>query len=81
MGAVALPEGIQRFDQDYPGCGDHTLRYCFRCAPRVLTIIEANPAPQRIAKDYVSLYADADPPLEGGAGLWAFAPQEMRLGR
>ena len=72
----AHPEGIQRFDTDYPGCGDHVLRHCFRCTPAVLAmadaLITANPAPDRIPKDYVSLYADADPPVAGAAACWRF---------
>jgi DNA helicase II / ATP-dependent DNA helicase PcrA len=72
----ALPEGIQRFDEDYVGCGDHALRHCFRCTPAVLRMAEAligaNPAPGRIPKNYVSLYADSDPRVEGGGGCWRF---------
>jgi DNA helicase-2/ATP-dependent DNA helicase PcrA len=72
----AFPEGIQRFDEEYGGCGDHSLRHCFRCTPAVLsmaeTLIGANPAPGRIPKSYVSLYADADPRIQGGVGCWRF---------
>jgi DNA helicase-2/ATP-dependent DNA helicase PcrA len=72
----AFPEGIQRFDRDYSGCGDHTLRHCFRCTPAVLhmaeTLIAANPAPGRIPKNYVSLYANAGPRVDGGVGCWRF---------
>jgi len=72
----AFPEGIQRFDQDYPDCGDHALRHCFRCTPAVLRMAEAligaNPAPGRIPKNYVSLYDDSDPRVEGGVGCWRF---------
>jgi DNA helicase-2/ATP-dependent DNA helicase PcrA len=73
----ALPEGIQRFDQEFPGSGDHALRHCFRCTPAVLsmaeTLIAANAADGRIPKDYVSLYEDADPKVSGGSGCWRFA--------
>jgi DNA helicase-2/ATP-dependent DNA helicase PcrA len=73
----AHPEGIQKFGDDYPGCGDHVLRHCFRCTPAVLTmaetLISANPAPDRIPKGYVSLYADADPPVNGVAACWRFS--------
>ncbi|MEX1142690.1 MAG: ATP-dependent helicase [Thermoleophilaceae bacterium] len=73
----ALPEGIQRFDQEFPGCGDHALRHCFRCTPAVLnmaeTLIAANAADGRIPKEYMSLYEDADPKVSGASGCWRFA--------
>jgi DNA helicase II / ATP-dependent DNA helicase PcrA len=73
----ANPQGIQQFTQKSEPVGDHVLRDCFRCTPAVLdsaeTLISANPAPGRIPKDHVSLYAEADPPLEGGFGCWSFA--------
>jgi DNA helicase II / ATP-dependent DNA helicase PcrA len=70
----ASPEGIERFPQERPGCGDHTLQHCFRCTPRVLdgaqTLIRSNATPERIEKQLVSLWGSADPPLEGRLGLW-----------
>lgn len=72
----ATPTGIQDFTDRFDSVGDHILRDCFRCTPRVLRAAEAlisiNAAPGRIAKDHVSLYAEADPPLEGGFGCWSF---------
>jgi superfamily I DNA/RNA helicase len=72
----ATPTGIQEFTDRFDPVGDHVLRDCFRCTPKVLraaeTLITANAAPGRIAKNHVSLYAEADPPLEGGFGCWSF---------
>jgi DNA helicase-2/ATP-dependent DNA helicase PcrA len=72
----ASPAGIQQFTERFDPVGDHVLRDCFRCTPKVLraaeTLISANAAPGRIAKDHVSLYAEADPHLEGGFGCWSF---------
>jgi DNA helicase II / ATP-dependent DNA helicase PcrA len=72
----ATPTGIQEFTDRFDPVGDHVLRDCFRCTPNVLraaeTLITANAAPGRIAKNHVSLYAEADPPLEGGFGCWSF---------
>lgn len=73
----ATPEGIEQFPTQRPGTGDHSLFDCFRCAPRVLdaaqSLIRRFPAPGRIDKDLTSLWADADPPVEGAAGCWSFA--------
>lgn len=72
----ASPEGIQRFTELFESAGDHVLRHCFRCTPAVLHAAEALisefAAPGRIPKQHVSLYADADPPVEGGFGRWRF---------
>jgi DNA helicase II / ATP-dependent DNA helicase PcrA len=77
----AFPEGIQRFHEDYRGCGDHALRHCFRCTPSVLamaeSLINANPGPGRIAKNYISLYDDAQPRVEGGTGCWRFSNSQQ----
>lgn len=73
----ATPEGIEQFPALRPGTGDHNLFDCFRCAPRVLdaaqTLIRRFPAPGRIDKNLTSLWADADPPVEGAVGCWSFA--------
>ena len=80
----ATPEGIERFPQDRPGCGDHTLHHCFRCTPRVLdaaqTLIRNYAAAGRVEKNLVSLWATADPVVEGGLGCWSFTSgaQEAR---
>jgi len=72
----ASPEGIERFTQERPGSGDHTLHHCFRCAPQVLdaaqTLIRTYAADGRIEKNLVSLWANADPPVPGGLGCWSF---------
>lgn len=73
----AFPEGIQKFTEQFPDAGDHTLERCFRCSSSVLataeTLIREFSAPGRIAKHYISLYEDADPRVEGGVGCWRFA--------
>lgn len=65
----ASPAGIQSFVTKYPHCAQHALSACFRCTPNVLaagqTLISANPQPNRIAKNHVSLYAASAPPLAG----------------
>ncbi|HET7054267.1 MAG TPA: ATP-dependent helicase [Solirubrobacterales bacterium] len=72
----AMPTGIQKFTERFDPVGDHVLRDCFRCTPKVLSsaekLISANAAPGRIPKNHVSLYAESDPPLEGGFGCWSF---------
>jgi DNA helicase II / ATP-dependent DNA helicase PcrA len=73
----ASPAGIQTFVTKYPHCGQHTLTACFRCTPRVLAagqlLIAANPQPNRIPKNHVSLYGAAAPPLAGVTHRWSFA--------
>ena len=72
----ASPEGIQQFAERFEPCGDHLLRHCFRCTPAVLgaaeSLITAFAAPGRIPKEYISLYADSDPPVAGALGCWRF---------
>jgi len=72
----ASPAGIQGFVTKYPLCGQHTLSACFRCTPRVLSagqaLITANPQPNRIPKNHVSLYSGAAPPLTGVTHRWHF---------
>jgi DNA helicase-2/ATP-dependent DNA helicase PcrA len=72
----ASPAGIQTFLTKYPNCGKHTLNSCFRCTPAVLaagqTLISANPQPNRIPKNYTSLYTNAVPPLAGITYRWLF---------
>lgn len=72
----ANPEGIQQFTHRFAPVGDHVLEHCFRCTPDVLsaaeTLIAANAAPGRIPKQHVSLYAESDPPVDGGFGCWSF---------
>jgi len=73
----ASPAGIQAFVNKYPECGQHVLEGCFRCTPNVLassqTLIAANAQPNRIPKNYVSLYGAANPPLAGVVHRWRFA--------
>jgi DNA helicase II / ATP-dependent DNA helicase PcrA len=72
----ALPQGIQTFPADYPNCGDHTLRYCFRCSTTVLAagqaVITGYPSANRIPKNIVSLYAASAPPVAGSVLRWSF---------
>jgi DNA helicase-2/ATP-dependent DNA helicase PcrA len=72
----ANPQGIQQFTEHFEPVGDHVLRDCFRCTPAVLgaaeALIEANSAPGRIPKQHLSLYAEADPPLDGRFDHWTF---------
>jgi len=73
----ASPAGIQGFVTKYPLCGQHSLSACFRCTPTVLAaaqaLIAANPQPNRIPKNHVSLYSGAAPPLTGLTQRWQFA--------
>jgi DNA helicase II / ATP-dependent DNA helicase PcrA len=73
----ATPKGIEEFPDKRPGCGDHTLQHCFRCAPAVLdaaqTLIRSYGAERRIEKNLLSLWATAEPPVRGGLGCWQFA--------
>ena len=80
----ASPAGIQNFVQEYPNCRQHTLSKCFRCTPNVLkaaqTLITLNLGPNRIVKNYISLYGAATPALSGVVHRWRFksAPAEAR---
>ena len=70
----ASPQGIQTFTNRYPAAGEHNLIYVFRCTPTVLqaaeALITANPAPNRLAKQHVSLYVDSQPPVPGIVHRW-----------
>ena len=72
----ASPGGIQTFPVKYPAARQHTLSACFRCTPAVLTtaeaVIAANPLPNRIPKNYTSLWAGAAPPVAGFVHRWRF---------
>lgn len=70
----ASPHGIQSYTTRYPSCGQHSLTGCFRCTPMVLgsgqSVIGANPGPNRIPKNHVSLYAASNPPVQGITYFW-----------
>jgi DNA helicase-2/ATP-dependent DNA helicase PcrA len=72
----ALPQGIQIFHATYPGCGDHNLTQCFRCATSVLAaahaLIAAHPSANRISKNLQSVYASSTPPVAGSVLRWIF---------
>jgi len=68
-------QGIVQFNATYPAAATHTLTDCFRCTPAVLTsasdLIVLNPG--RMAKQLVSLYETATPPMQGSFRTWSFA--------
>ncbi|HIE47440.1 TPA: ATP-dependent helicase [Candidatus Bipolaricaulota bacterium] len=72
----ASPSGIQNFTTRYPNCGQHALSACFRCTPSVLAaglaVMSANPGPNRIPKNHVSLYAGSNPPVQGVTHFWNY---------
>jgi DNA helicase-2/ATP-dependent DNA helicase PcrA len=70
----AAPTGIQNFTITYPGASSHQLQHCFRCTPTVprngLSLIGVNPG--RLPKTLQSLYASAQPPVQGSFHIWRF---------
>jgi DNA helicase-2/ATP-dependent DNA helicase PcrA len=78
----ANPDGIVQFPSGYPSSSTHILTDCFRCAPQILApasrLIAYNP--NRVAKNLVSLYAAASPPVQGRLWVWSFqtAQEEAR---
>jgi ATP-dependent DNA helicase UvrD/PcrA len=74
----ADPTGLIEFPNRYPHCATHVLTDCFRCTPNILTpatrMIAVNPG--RLAKNLVSLYQTADPPVMGTLHVWSFPSQE-----
>ncbi len=70
----ANPDGIVQFPGVYPLSSTHILTDCFRCAPQILApasrLIAYNPT--RVAKDLVSLYGTATPPVQGRLWVWSF---------
>ena len=78
----ANPNGIVQFPGLYPSSSTHILTDCFRCAPQILApasrLIAYNP--NRVAKNVVSLYTAASPPVQGRLWVWSFqtAQEEAR---
>jgi DNA helicase-2/ATP-dependent DNA helicase PcrA len=78
----ANPNGIVQFPGVYPSSSTHILTDCFRCAPQILApasrLITYNP--NRVAKNLVSLYGAASPPVQGRLWVWSFqtAQEEAR---
>jgi DNA helicase-2/ATP-dependent DNA helicase PcrA len=78
----ANPNGIVQFPTVYPSSSTHILTDCFRCAPALLgpasRLISYNP--NRVAKNLVSLYGGASPPVQGRLQVWSFqtAQEEAR---
>jgi DNA helicase-2/ATP-dependent DNA helicase PcrA len=74
----ADPSGLVGFGNRYPQSVTHVLDDCFRCTPNVLipaaTMIATNP--NRLLKNPVSLYANANPPVFGTMDVWSFGTQE-----
>jgi DNA helicase-2/ATP-dependent DNA helicase PcrA len=70
----ANPNGIVQFPEVYPSSSTHILTDCFRCAPQILApasrLITYNP--NRVAKNLVSLYEAASPPVQGRVCVWSF---------
>jgi DNA helicase-2/ATP-dependent DNA helicase PcrA len=70
----AKPDGIVQFTNAYPSSSTHILTDCFRCAPQILVpasrLIAHNP--NRVAKNLVSLYGAANPPVQGRLLVWSF---------
>lgn len=70
----ADPNGIVEFATAYPSSSTHILTDCFRCAPQILgpagRLILYNP--NRVAKNLVSLYGGARPPVQGRLLVWSF---------
>ncbi len=70
----ANPNGIVQFPSAYPSSSTHILTDCFRCAPQILApasrLIAHNP--NRVAKNLVSLYGAATPPVQGRLLVWSF---------
>lgn len=79
----AFPQGIQNFNQSYPAATNHVLNDCFRCTPNILmaaqNIINANPAPNRIPKNLISIYSNSAPINNGflQANIFNDARQEV----
>jgi DNA helicase-2/ATP-dependent DNA helicase PcrA len=71
----ADPNGIIQFPQNYPQAVTHSLTDCFRCTPAVLApanqLITHNP--NRVPKNPVALYGNANPPVHGALHVWSFA--------
>lgn len=78
----ANPNGIVQFNTVYPSAATHILSDCFRCTPAVVgaasRLISYNP--NRVAKNLVSLYGSATPPVQGQLRVWSFqtAQEEAR---
>lgn len=77
----ADPSGLVNFTNSYPTSSTHFLNDCFRCTPSVLDaatrMIAVNPT--RIAKNPVSLYGNAAPPVMGQTSIWSFASEQDEL--
>jgi DNA helicase-2/ATP-dependent DNA helicase PcrA len=74
----ADPSGIVNFHNSYPHSTTHILNDCFRCTPNVLapaaTMIAVNP--NRVAKNPISMYRSAVPPVMGHTRIWSFASEQ-----
>jgi DNA helicase-2/ATP-dependent DNA helicase PcrA len=79
----ASPAGIQNFTGTYAATA-HILNDCFRCTPAVvaaaIALVGAFPLPNRIPKVLNSLYAQANPVVQGQVIRWRFqrAQKEAR---
>lgn len=70
----ANPDGIVQFQTVYPASATHILTDCFRCTPAILSaasrLISYNQ--NRLAKNTISLYGAASPPVQGRMLAWSF---------
>jgi superfamily I DNA/RNA helicase len=77
----ASPRGIQTFPRRFPGAAQHMLSDCFRCTPVVLNaalgVLTNFSPPARIPKQLTSLYATAQPPVQGLAHWWKFSSPQV----
>jgi len=75
----AAPEGIRRFPNDYPGCGDYPLSITQRCGSRIIEwathVIEGDP--DRLNNRRRLASAAGAPP--GDVGLLAFAEETAEV--
>ncbi len=70
------PNGIRQLPNTYQGCGTHNLAHCFRCTPEVLnsatSLMNSYGDPQRLPKNYVSMYSNSNPNVQGHSFRWIF---------
>ena len=72
----AFPFGIQDFDKQYNSVKTHFLSHCFRCPPLILDLavdlIKRHGGEKRIEKNYISMYKNSDPKIDGVIKYWKF---------
>jgi DNA helicase-2/ATP-dependent DNA helicase PcrA len=72
----AAPQGIQRFVRQYLYASDHALQHCFRYEPQILdaanAVMARFPVPNRVTKNFISMYSNATPPVTGEVFRWRY---------